>query len=123
VEDALSLEDSDSERFQTAERGSSVDEADEACLSEEEGKSPAGAEAPGQREEERPAGAKAPGSQQETESPGHKARRKKNRGRSRYGAGRRERRRRKALQNVEATRLAGDGGPGSPVPQTTVAPR
>jgi len=63
LEDTLLLEDSDSEMFQTAEGGSS---ADEACLSEEEGERPAGAEAPGQRRE-RPAGAEATGSKQETE--------------------------------------------------------
>jgi len=54
LEDTLLLEDSDSEMFQTAEGGSSVDEADEACLSEEEGERPSVAQAPGQREGERP---------------------------------------------------------------------
>ena len=47
--DTLLLEDNDSEMFQTAEGVSSADEADEDCLTKEEGKRPAGAEAPGQR--------------------------------------------------------------------------
>jgi len=121
LEDTLLLYNSDSEMFQTAEGVSSADEADGTGLSEEEGEGPAGAEAPGQREE-RPAGAKTPGSQQEIQPPGHTARRK-NKCKSRYGAGRRERRRRKVLQKLEATRLAGDQGPGSPVPQTSGPPR
>ena len=119
LEDTLSLGDSDSEMFMTAEGASSDDGTG---LSEEESGGPAGAEAPGQREEERPSGAKAPGSQQEIAPPGHRAWRK-NKGRGRYGTGRRERRRRKALQNVEAALLVSDKGPGSPVPHTTVAPR
>jgi len=51
MEDALSLGDSDSARFLTAEGVSSNDEADGTGLSEEEGEGPAGAEAPGQRGE------------------------------------------------------------------------
>jgi len=117
LEDTLLLEDSDSEMFQTAEGVSSTDEADEACLSEEEGERPAGVEDPGQREEERPGGANAPGSKKETEPPGPRAWRKKNKGRGRYGAGRGERRRRQALYHAEATRPAGDKGPGSPAPK------
>ena len=66
----LSLEDSDSERFQTAEAGSSADEVDD-CLSvvwEVEGL--AVAEATGPKTSERPAGAEAPGSDELMESPG-----------------------------------------------------
>ena len=111
LEETLSLGDSDSEMFLTAEGASSDDGTG---LSEEEGEGPA--EAPGQRKEERPAGAKGPGSQQEVEPPGPRARRKKNKGKSRYGAGREERRRRKALQTVEAARLVSGKDPGSPAP-------
>ena len=46
LEDTLSLEDSGSEMFQTAEGVSSADEADGACLAEEEGERPEGADAP-----------------------------------------------------------------------------
>ena len=66
----LSLEDSDSERFQTAEAGSSADEVDD-CLSvvwEVEGL--AVAEATGAKTSERPARAEAPGSDELMESPG-----------------------------------------------------
>jgi len=44
--EVLSLEDSESEMFETAEAGSSADEADELLTDVEVG--PAGAEAPGQ---------------------------------------------------------------------------
>ena len=67
------LEDSDSERFQTAEGGSSVDEVDDDCLSvvgEVEGL--AMAEAMDPKEIERPAGAEAPGSDEVMEPPGPK---------------------------------------------------
>ena len=67
--ETLSLGDSDSEMFLTAEGVSSYEGT---SLSEEE-EGPAGAEDPGQREE-RPAGAKAPGSQQEVAPPGPRAR-------------------------------------------------
>ena len=66
----LSLEDSDSERFQTAEAGSSADEVD-ACLCvvwEVEGL--AVAEATGPKTSERPARAKAMGSDELMESSG-----------------------------------------------------
>ena len=69
----LLLEDSDSERFQTAEGGSSADEVDDDCLSvvgEVEGL--AVAEATGPKESERPAGAEAPDSDEVMEPPGPK---------------------------------------------------
>ena len=65
----LSLEDSDNERFQTAEAGSSADEIDD-CLSvvsEVEGL--AVAEATGPKTSERSAGAEIPGSDELMESP------------------------------------------------------
>jgi hypothetical protein len=86
------------ERFLTAEGGSSADEVDDVCLSvvgEVQGL--AVAEATGPRESERPAGAAAPGSKVVTEPPGPRARRKKNKGKSQHGTGRLERRRRQAL--------------------------
>ena len=110
--ETLSLGDSDSEMFVTAEGPTSEEGT---SLSEEEGPT----EGQG---EERPAGAKAPGSQQEAYPPGPRARRKKNKGKGRYGAGRRERRRRKAVQRVEVPQVSGEG-PGSQAPPTTVALR
>jgi hypothetical protein len=59
------------------------------------------AEATGPKESERPAGAEAPDSDEVMEPPGTKARRKKNKGRSRYGPGTVERRRRQALSRRE----------------------
>ena len=100
-EDVLSLEDSDSEYLDTAEAGSSADEMDD-CLSvvsEVEGL--AVAEATGPENSKMPAGAEAPGSEELMESPGRKSRRKKNKGRSRYGPGRAERRKRQALSRQE----------------------
>ena len=82
------------ERFLTAEGGSSADEVDDVCLSvvgEVEGL--AVAEATGLRESERAA----PGSEVVTEPPGPRARRKKNKGKSQHGTGRLERRRRQVL--------------------------
>ena len=78
LEETLSLGDSDSEMFLTAEGASSDDGTG---FSEEEGEWPTGAEAPGQRKEERPAGAKAPGSQQEVEPPGGRTKLKAGMGR------------------------------------------
>jgi hypothetical protein len=51
------------------------------------------AEVTGPQSSEMPAGAEAPGSEEIMESPDFTARRKKNKGRSRYGPGRAERRR------------------------------
>ena len=98
----LSLEDSDSECFDTMEAGSSADEMDD-CLSvvlEVEGL--AVAEATGPKISKVPAGTEAPGSDELIESPGRKARRKKSKGRSRYGAGRAERRKRQALSRLKS---------------------
>ena len=91
----LLLEDSDSERFQTTEAGSSADEVDD-CLSvvgEVEGL--AVAEATGPKESDRPAGAEPPGSDVMT-------RRKRNKGRSWYGPGRVECRKRQAMSRQES---------------------
>ena len=103
----LSVEDSDSECYDTVEAGSSADEIDD-CLSvvsEVEGL--AVAEATGPKISKVPAGAKAQGSDELMESPGRKARRKKNKGRSQYGAGRAEHRKRQAISRQESKRGGG----------------
>ena len=94
-EDVLSLEDSGSEYFDTAEADSSADEMDD-CLSAVS-EVVAVAEVTGPPSGEVPAGAEAPGSEGMVDSPGRTVRRKKNKGRSRYGPGRLERRKRQAL--------------------------
>ena len=94
-EDVLSLEDSGSEYFDTAEAGSSADEMDDCLSAVSEGV--AVAEVTGPPSSEVPAGAEAPGSEGMVDSPGRTVRRKKNKGRSRYGPGRLERRKRQAL--------------------------
>jgi hypothetical protein len=99
-EDVLSLEDSDSEYFDTAEAGSSADEMDD-CLSAVS-EWLAVAEVTGPESSKVPAGAEAPVSEELMESPGRKVRRKKNKGRSRYGPGRAERRKRQALIRQES---------------------
>ena len=98
-EDVVVLSLEDSEYFDTAEAGSSADEMDD-CLSvvsEVEGL--AVAEATGTKMSKMPAGAEAPGSDDLMDSP---ARRKKNKGRSRYGPGRAERRKRQAISRQES---------------------
>jgi hypothetical protein len=94
-EDVLSLEDSGSEYFDTAEAGSSADEIDDCLSAVSEGL--AVAEVTGPPSSKMPAGAEAPGSDEMIDSPGRTVRRKKNKGRSRYGPGRLERRKRQAL--------------------------
>ena len=107
-EDVLSLEDSDSEYFDTAEAGSSADEIDDCLSAVSEGL--AVAEVTGPKSSEMPAGAKAPGSEEMMEYPGRKVRRKKNKGRSRYGPGRAERRKRQALIRQESQGVCAGGG-------------
>jgi hypothetical protein len=94
-EDVLSLEDSGSEYFDTAEAGSSADEMDDCLSAVSEGV--AVAEVTGPPSSEVPAGAEAPGSEGMVDSPGRTVRRKKKKGRSRYEPGRLERRKRQAL--------------------------
>ena len=94
-EDVLSLEDSDSEYFDTAETGSSADEIDDCLSAVSEGL--AVAEVTGPTSSKMPAGAEAPCSEGMMDSPGRTVRRKKNKGRSRYGPVRLERRKRQAL--------------------------
>ena len=94
-EDVLSLEDSGSEYFDTAEAGSSADEIDDCLSAVSEGL--AVAEVTGPPSSKMPAGAEAPGSDEMIDSPGRTVRRKKNKGRSRYGPGRLEHRKRQAL--------------------------
>ena len=94
-EDVLSLEDSGIEYFDTAEAGSSADEMEDCLSAVSEGV--AVVEVTGPPSSKVPAGAEAPGSEGMIDSPGHTVRRKKNKGRSRYGPGRLERRKRQAL--------------------------
>ena len=94
-EDVLSLEDSDSEYFDTAETGSSADEIDDCLSAVSEGL--AVAEVTGPPSSKMPAGAEAPCSEGVMDSPGRTVQRKKNKGRNRYGPGRLERRKRQAL--------------------------
>jgi hypothetical protein len=94
-EDVLSLEDSGSECFDTAEAGSSADEMEDCLSAVSEGL--AVAEVTGPPSSKMPAGAEAPGSEGMIDSPGRTVRRKKNKGRSRYGPVRLERRKRQAL--------------------------
>ena len=94
-EDVLSLEDSGSEYFDTAEAGSSADEMEDCLSAVSEGV--AVVEVTGPPSRKVPAGAEAPGSEGMIDSPDHTVRRKKNKGRSRYGPGRLERRKRQAL--------------------------
>jgi hypothetical protein len=94
-EDVLSLEDSGSEYFDTAEAGSSADEMDDCLSAVSEGV--AVADVMGPPSSEVPAGAEAPGSEGMVDSPGRTVRRKKNKGKSRYGPDRLERRKRQAL--------------------------
>ena len=96
-EDVLSLE-----YFDTAEAGSSADEMDDCLSVVSEMEKLAVAEATSPKISKVPAGAEAPGSDELMESPGHKARRKKNKGRSRYGPDRAERRKRQALSRHES---------------------
>ena len=91
----LSLEDSGSECFDTAEEGSSADEMEDCLSAVSEGV--AVAEDTGPPSSKVPAGAEAPGSEVMIDSPGRTVRRKENKGRSRYGPGRLERRKRQAL--------------------------
>ena len=88
-EDVLSLEDSGSECFDTAEAGSSADEMEDCLSAVSEGV--AVAEVTG------PSSSKVPGSEGMIDSPGRTVRRKKNKGRNRYGPGRLERRKRQGL--------------------------
>ena len=92
-EGVLSQEDSGSECFDTAEAGSSADEMDD-CLS---AVSEAVAEVTGPPSSKMLTGAEAPGSEGMMDSPGRTVRRKKIKGRSRYGPGRLKRRKRQAL--------------------------
>ena len=94
-EGVLSQEDSGSECFDTAEAGSSADEMDDCLSAVSEGL--AVAEVTGPPSSKMTAGAEAPGSEGMIDSPGRMVRRKKNKGRSRYGPGRLERRKRQAL--------------------------
>ena len=94
-EDVLSLEDSGSECFDTAEAGSSADEMEDCLSAVSEGV--AVAEVTDPPSSKVPTGAKAPDSEEMIDSPGRTVRRKKNKGRSRYGPGRLERRKRQAL--------------------------
>ena len=94
-EDVLSLEDSGSEYFDTAEAGSSADEMEDCLSAVSEGV--AIVEVTGPPSSRVPAGAEAPGSEGMIDSPDHTVRRKKNKGRSRYGPGQLERRKRQAL--------------------------
>ena len=87
----LSLEDSGSEYFDTAEVGSSADEMEDCLSAVSEGV--AVAEVTGPPSSKVP---EAPGSEGTIDSLGHTVRRK-NKGRSRYGPGRLERRKRQAL--------------------------
>ena len=73
-EDVLSLEDSDSEYFDTAEAGSSADEMDDCLSAVSEVDGLAVAEATGPKSSKVPAGAEAAGSEELMESPGRKAR-------------------------------------------------
>ena len=115
-EDVLSLEDSDSEYFDTAEAGSSADEMDDCLSAVSEVDGLAVAEATGPKSSKVPAGAKAAGSQELMESPGRKARWKTNKGRSRYGPSRVERRKRQALIRQESQGVcAGEAGGGTGV--------
>ena len=82
-EDVLSLEDSGSEYFDTAEAGSSADEMEDCLSAVSEGL--AVAEVTGLPSSKVPAGAEAPGSKGMIDSPGHTVRRKKNKGRSGMG--------------------------------------
>jgi hypothetical protein len=113
-EDVLSLEDSGSEYFDTAEAGSSADEMDDCLSAVSEGV--AVAEVTGPPSSEVPAGAEAPGSEGMVDSPGRTVRRKKNKGRSRYGPGRLERRKRQALSPQSQGVCAGGNRshPGAP---------
>ena len=88
----LSLEDSGSECFDTAEAGSSADEMEDCLSAVLEGVAVAEVTSPPCSKV--PAGAEAPGSEGMIDSPD---RRKKNKGRSRYGPGRLERRKRQAI--------------------------
>jgi hypothetical protein len=81
-EDVLSLEDSESEYFDTAEAGSSADEMEDCLSAVSEGV--AVVEVTGPPSRKVPAGAEAPGSEGMIDSPDHTVRRKKNKGKSRY---------------------------------------
>jgi hypothetical protein len=91
-EDVLSLENSGSECFDTAEAGSSADEMEDCLSTVSEGVTVV----TGPPRSKVPAGAEAPGSEGMIDSPGRTVRRKKNKGRSRYGPGRLERCKRQA---------------------------
>ena len=91
----LSLEDSGSECFDTAEAGSSADEMEDCLSAVSEGVAVAEVTSPPCSKV--PAGAEAPGSEGMIDSPDRTVRRKKNKGRSRYGPGRLERRKRQAI--------------------------
>jgi hypothetical protein len=92
-EDVLSLEDSDSEYFDTAKAGSSADEIDDCLSAVSEGL--AVAEVTDPKSSEMPVGAEM------MDFPGRKVRRK-NKGRSRYGPGLAGRRKRQALIRQES---------------------
>ena len=94
-EDVLSLEDSGSECFDTAEAGSLADEMEDCLSAVSEGL--ALAEVTGPPSSKMPAGAEAAGSERMIDSPGRMVRRKKNKGRSRHGPGRLECRKQQAL--------------------------
>ena len=92
-EDVLSLEDSDSEYFDTAKAGSSADEIDDCLSAVSEGL--AVAEVTDPKSSEMPVGAEM------MDFPGRKVRRK-NKGRSRYGPGLAVRGKRQALIRQES---------------------